>query len=159
MAQMPNRKPDVMQPLIQPTAVSRMITLFDRVYKLGVEDGCRYAHDEGRCREHIKTTNEPGRFGMIRDGYTSDAVDWQITLQKQAKEMSVYEPVRKMFVRMGKWAASNYYSCILPIAQDFYNKGVEDYLANPNAEEIAPSISFFAMVSRHSRVSFFVRSV
>lgn len=50
--------------------------------------------------------------------------------------MKIYEPIRKMFIRMGAWARSNFYSCILPIAQDFYNMGVEDFLANPNADTI-----------------------
>lgn len=124
------------QPLIEAKDVSKLITLFDRVYKLGVEDGYRYSHDEGLCREHIETTNYPGNFGLIRDGFISDEIDWQLTLQREAKAMKIYEAIRKMFIRMGAWARSNYYSCILPIAQDFYNMGVEDFLANPNADTI-----------------------
>lgn len=124
------------QPLIERTDVSRLLTLFDRVYKLGVEDGYNNSHDEGLCREHIETTNYPGNFGLIRDGFISDEIDWQLTLQREAKAMKIYEAVRKMFIRMGAWARSNYYSCILPIAQDFYNMGVEDFLANPNADTI-----------------------
>lgn len=124
------------QPLIEAKDVSKLITLFDRVYKLGVEDGYRYSHDEGLCREHIETTNYPGNFGLIRDGFISDEIDWQLTLQREAKAMKIYEAVRKMFIRMGAWARSNFYSCILPIAQEFYNMGVEDFLANPNADTI-----------------------
>lgn len=124
------------QPLITKPDVSRLLTLFDRVYKLGVEDGYRHSHDEGLCREHIETTNYPGNFGLIRDGFISDEIDWQLTLQREAKAMKIYEPIRKMFIRMGAWARSNFYSCILPIAQDFYNMGVEDFLANPNADTI-----------------------
>lgn len=125
------------QPLIDRTDVSRLLTLFDRIYKLGVEDGYNNSHDEGLCREHIETTNIPGNFGLIRDGFISDEIDWQLTLQREAKVMKIYEPIRKMFIRMGAWARSNFYSCILPIAQDFYNMGVEDYLANPGADTIA----------------------
>ena len=124
------------QPLIDRTDVSRLLTLFDRVYKLGVEDGYNNSHDEGLCREHIETTNYPGNFGLIRDGFISDEIDWQLTLQREAKAMKIYEAVRKMFIRMGAWARSNFYSCILPIAQEFYNMGVEDFLANPNADTI-----------------------
>lgn len=124
------------QPLIEAKDVSKLITLFDRVYKLGVEDGYNNSHDEGLCREHIETTNYPGNFGLIRDGFISDEIDWQLTLQREAKAMKIYEAVRKMFIRMGAWARSNYYSCILPIAQEFYNMGVEDFLANPNADTI-----------------------
>ena len=124
------------QPLIDRNDISRLITLYDRVYKLGVEDGYNNSHDEGLCREHIETTNYPGNFGLIRDGFISDEIDWQLTLQREAKAMKIYEAVRKMFIRMGAWARSNYYSCILPIAQEFYNMGVEDFLANPNADII-----------------------
>lgn len=124
------------QPLIERADVSRLITLFDRIYKLGVEDGYNNSHDEGLCREHIETTNYPGNFGLIRDGFISDEIDWQLTLQREAKAMKIYEAVRKMFIRMGAWARSNFYSCILPIAQEFYNMGVEDFLANPNADTI-----------------------
>lgn len=125
------------QPIIEPKDVSKLLTLFDRIYKLGVEDGYNNSHDEGLCREHIETTNIPGNFGLIRDGFISDEIDWQLTLQREAKVMKIYEPIRKMFIRMGAWARSNFYSCILPIAQDFYNMGVEDYLANPGADTIA----------------------
>ncbi|OKY84302.1 MAG: hypothetical protein BHV69_09765 [Bacteroidales bacterium 52_46] len=124
------------QPLIEAKDVSKLITLFDRMYKLGVEDGYQHSHDEGLCREHIETTNYPGNFGLIRDGFISDEIDWQLTLQREAKAMKIYEAVRKMFIRMGAWARSNFYSCILPVAQDFYNMGVEDFLANPNADTI-----------------------
>lgn len=124
------------QPLIDRTDVSRLLTLFDRIYKLGVEDGYQHSHDEGLCREHIETTNYPGNFGLIRDGFISDEIDWQLTLQREAKVMKIYEPIRKMFIRMGAWARSNFYSCILPVAQDFYNMGVKDFLANPNADTI-----------------------
>lgn len=124
------------QPLIEAKDVSKLITLFDRIYKLGVEDGYQHSHDEGLCREHIETTNYPGNFGLIRDGFISDEIDWQLTLQREAKAMKIYEAVRKMFIRMGAWARSNFYSCILPVAQDFYNMGVEDFLANPNTDTI-----------------------
>lgn len=124
------------QPLIEAKDVSKLITLFDRMYKLGVEDGYQHSHDEGLCREHIETTNYPGNFGLIRDGFISDEIDWQLTLQREAKAIKIYEAVRKMFIRMGAWARSNFYSCILPVAQDFYNMGVEDFLANPNADTI-----------------------
>lgn len=124
------------QPLIDRTDVSRLLTLFDRVYKLGVEDGYRHSHDEGLCREHIETTNYPGNFGLIRDSFISDAVEWELTLKGQAHIMKIYNPIRKMFNRMGAWAVCNYFSCILPIAQDFYNMGVEDFLANPSADTI-----------------------
>lgn len=124
------------QPLITKPDVSRLLRLFDRMYKLGVEDGYQHSYDEGLCREHIETTNYPGNFGLIRDGFISDEIDWQLTLQREAKAMKIYEAVRKMFIRMGAWARSNFYSCILPVAQDFYNMGVEDFLANPSADTI-----------------------
>lgn len=125
------------QPIIQKADVGRLITLFDRMYQLGVEDGYQHSYNEGLCREHIETTSYPGNFGLIRDGFISDEIDWQLTLQRQAKEGRIYKPIRKMFLRMGAWPRSNFYSCILPVAQDFYNKGVEDYLAAPGDDDLA----------------------
>lgn len=124
------------QPLIDRNDISRLITLYDRVYKLGVEDGYNNSHDEGLCREHIETTNYPGNFGLIRDGFISDAVDWQLTLQRQAKIVGVYTAIFKLFRMMGRWANGNYLGCALPIAQDFYCKGIEDVLADKNADNI-----------------------
>lgn len=125
------------QPLLEPADVSKLITLFDRMYKLGIEDANEHSYDEGLCREHIETTNKPGHFGLIRDGFISDALDWQLTLQKQANRLSIYKRIYRMFIRMGAWAKSTYYSCILPVAQDFYNLGIEDYFAHPNADTLA----------------------
>lgn len=114
--------------------ISRLISLFDRLYKLGVEDGCRFGGDEGLCRSHIEATREPGSFGLVRDGYFSDALDWQLTLLRQAKAAKIYASVHRLLVRMGAWGAVNYLSCILPLAQDFYNLGLSDYLDNPGAD-------------------------
>lgn len=120
--------------LIDARDVSKLISLFDRLYKLGVEDALQFLHDEGMCREHISVTSTPGKFGLLRDGFISDEIDWQLTIQQQAKVMGVYAPIRRMLTRMGAWAKSNYFSCILPLAQDFYNLGIKDALKKPSGD-------------------------
>lgn len=104
-------------------------------YKRGVNDAYRYSNDEGMLREHIEQTRDCGSFGFV-GGVTTKWVYWKNRLLEMGEEDRRFRPVNDFFERMGKFG-SNYLSVFLVLAQTFYNRGIEDWLNNPGADEIS----------------------
>lgn len=112
-----------------------LIRLFDTMYRIGVIDAYQ-VNSEGECADFVERTKEPGVFGRVIDGHTMDCNEWQLTLIVEARKRSMQGAMYRYFNRM-KIYRQNYLSVLLPIAQDFYNKGLQDYNDNPNAASLA----------------------
>jgi len=112
-------------------ACSALIRLLDTMYRMGVMDAYK-VNSDGECADFVEKTKEPGVFGRVIDGHTMDCNEWQLTLIVEARKQSMQGAMYRYFNRM-KIYRQNYLSVLLPIAQDFYNKGIQDYNANPNA--------------------------
>lgn len=106
-----------------------MIRLLDAVYKMGVSDAYKI-NNEGECMNFIEETSVPGVFGRAVNGYRMDWREWQLTLTAEARRKSLYGAMFRYFMRMKRYG-ENYLSVILPVAQEFYNKGLSDYHQNP----------------------------
>lgn len=119
------------QPIVTRDTILRMIGLLDWVYRLGIQHS-RELNDEGASREFLDTHNEVGVYGFITDGYNVGVLEWQLRLQKEARLTSMFGSMYQYFLRMGRYG-QNYLSCFLPIAQEWYNLGVQDYIDNPHA--------------------------
>lgn len=119
------------QPIIDRGVMLRMFGLLDWVYRLGIQHS-RELNDEGASREFLDTHNEVGVYGFITDGYNVGVLEWQLRLQKEARLTSMFGSMYQYFLRMGRYG-QNYLSCFLPIAQEWYNLGVQDYIDNPHA--------------------------
>lgn len=118
------------QPIVDRDTILKMISLLDFCYRLGVTDA-HAQDDEGLCREFIEKTSQPGVYGFLTDGYNVGVLEWQLRLTKQARLTSMFGSMYQYFNRMGRFS-SNYLSCSLPVAQEFYNKGVTDYCTAPD---------------------------
>lgn len=123
------------QPIIDRNTILKMISLLDWSYRLGVNNAYQ-ANDEGLCRAFIEKTSQPGMYGFITDDYNVGVLEWQLRLTKEARLTSMFGSMYQYFGRMGRFG-QNYLSVFLPIAQDFYNKGVQDYCAAPYACDMA----------------------
>lgn len=119
------------QPIIDRGVILRMIGLLDWCYRLGVKHA-REMNDEGASREFLDTHNEVGVYGFLSDGLNVGVLEWQLRLQKEARLTSMFGSMYQYFLRMGRYG-QNYLSCFLPIAQEWYNLGVQDYIDNPHA--------------------------
>lgn len=131
-------------PIIDKNTVSRMISLLDWVYRLGVE-AAREVEDEGLTREFLERTKEPGVYGLLSDSplYITWQ-EWTLRLMSKARSTCWNGAMVQFFNRMGRFA-SNYLSAFLPCSLMFYRRGVSDYLNAPNAVD-------FAMFQSKSRV-------
>ena len=123
------------QPIFDKKMARQMVRMFDSLYRFGVSH-CYSADDEGLCREFLEATYKPGVYGVIEDGYYISAREWQLRLQKLAGTISMKSPMYVLFGRMGNYL-SNYLGCFMPLAQDFYNKGVSDYLSYGHKADMA----------------------
>lgn len=104
-----------------------MVKAFDRLYHLGVRHAAEL-DDEGLCRERFDaTTNEPGVYGYLTDRRLLNPRRWLLRICDVVGRVAYGNPLYRIVTRMGN-VTSTYIGCFLPIAQDFYNKGVMDYL-------------------------------
>lgn len=112
-----------------------LMRLFDRMYKLGVNDAAA-ADDEGLVYSWTARTQEPGVFGRVGDETSHDPLYWQLTLQKTAFEMGAagrFTTYARMAGRYGR----NYLSVAWVVAQCFYNRGLRDWCDHPEAGGLA----------------------
>lgn len=131
-------------PIIDKPTVSRMISLLDWVYRLGVESA-REVEDDGLCREFLERTKEPGVYGLLSDNPTYITwQEWTLRLMSKARSTCWNGAMVQFFNRMGRFA-SNYLSAFLPCSLMFYRRGISDYLNAPTAVD-------FAMFQSKSRV-------
>lgn len=121
--------------VIDRATCNALIRLLDRIYRMGVMDAYQ-VNSEGECADFVERTKEPGVFGRVIDGHTMDCNEWQLTLIMEARKKSMHGAMYRYFNRMRIYR-QNYLSVLLPIAQDFYNKGIQDYNASPNAVSLA----------------------
>lgn len=115
------------QPTLDKNMAQQMVKMFDELYRLGVND-CISLEDDGRCQEFLEATAEPSVYGLLTDGYYISPKEWQLRLQVIAGRISLNSPMYRLFCRMGNYL-SNYLGCFLPLACDFYRKGIKDALA------------------------------
>lgn len=119
------------QGTISRTMVHKMISLLDWCYRLGVKHAYR-VNDDGLALEFIEKHREVGVYGFMTDNYNISVVEWQLRLLCEARRCSLYGVMYSYFEFMGRYGA-NFLSCFIPVAQEWYNMGVEDYTAAPSA--------------------------
>lgn len=108
--------------------------LFMACYKRGVNDAYLHGDDEGLLREHVELTRDFAKFGFV-GAATARWVYWKNRLSDLAEGGQFYKPVNAYFERMGNFG-SNYLSVMMAVAQTFYNRGIEDWLKDPHADEV-----------------------
>lgn len=113
----------------------QMVRMFDELYRQGVKD-CIDVADEGRCREFLEATTQPGVYGLLGDEFYISPKEWQLRLQVIAGRISLNSPMYRLFCRMGNYTA-NYLGCFLPLACDFYRKGISDALKYEHKLDVA----------------------
>lgn len=111
--------------------VQKMMSLLDWCYRLGVKQAY-HVNDDGRAIEFVEQHREIGVYGFLTDDYNIDVVEWQLRLLCEARRGSLYGSMYSYFEYMGRYGA-NFLSCFIPVAQEWYNMGVEDYTAAPYA--------------------------
>jgi hypothetical protein len=111
---------------------SCILWTFDHFYKLGIRDA-QDERDEMFCLEFINKTTVPGMFGLVGDENLLSGSEWILAICYQLRGTRVVTTMRKLMDRITR---DNYYWCLLPLIQDFYNKGMKDFYAKPKYDNI-----------------------
>lgn len=118
------------EPIITRELVTKMVSLLDWAYRLGVESAFE-ANDEGLCHEFLERTAEPGVYGLLPDLYMNWQ-EWALRLMSKAR-MTSWNGAMSRYLTLAGSFGSNYLSCFYVVAQRFYNEGVKAYLSAPHA--------------------------
>lgn len=109
-----------------------IINILMACYKAGVKDA-EYVSDPMLCQDFKNTVKEPGVYGRVIHDYTMNQREWRISLLYINGERASSGYLRELLqnIQPGK----SYVSCVLPIAQDFYALGLDDYNAYPHIHD------------------------
>lgn len=113
--------------LITRREASCILWTLDHFYKLGVQDA-QEERDEMFCLEFIEKTLVPGSFGRVKENTLLSGSEWILFILYELRSTNVITAMRKF---MNKITRNNFYWCVLPIIQDFYNKGIKDFYKYP----------------------------
>lgn len=111
--------------------VQKMVSLLDWCYRLGVKQAY-HVNDDGLAIEFVEKHREVNVYGFLVDDYDVGVVEWQLRLLCEARRCSLYGAMYRYFEHMGRYGM-NFLSCFIPVAQEWYNMGVEDYTTAPYA--------------------------
>lgn len=120
---------------ITPYGMSRIVSLFDHLYRKGIRDAHR-ERNEGLCREHIEATSVAGFFGFIETDPKVEWGEWGIELARITRRTG-FSNIISEILRLDRRFGSTYLSCAFTIAQGFYNLGIKHYIEHPNADDVA----------------------
>lgn len=115
----------------RPTALvlSRVIM---ECYRRGINDAFENIDDEGLILGHIEETKGCKRFGFIGET-ASSYLWWRNRLLDIGEKMGRYKTVDEyLSKRVGGKLGTNFFSVFIVLTVEFYNRGLLDYLNNPN---------------------------
>lgn len=106
-----------------------LLSLLDFAYKQGVLSAYD-ADDERYCEEFVSKHKDGTSFGLLEvQGEDITWKEWRWTLTCWARQARVYLIAREYLDHI---AGRNYLWAVLPVAFDFYLKGIEDWVKYPN---------------------------
>lgn len=109
-----------------------LMRLFDALYKLGVEDAISIGN-ESQCEEFCERMFAAEKFGRIINDFEYSWREWKYRLTQVVYEDVMYrKQCLKFFDCISSY--STYLACALPVAMDFYMKGLKDYVDYPNSD-------------------------
>lgn len=113
---------------IDKSTARAILYLFMSCYKAGLKDA-ENVRDDALCEEFKATVREPGVFGRVINDYTVGQKSWRIDLLyingNRASSTYAYKLLKYMDT------VSSIISCVLPISQEFYIQGLDDFNSYP----------------------------
>lgn len=107
--------------------LSQVVRLFDDMYRKGYMDAY-LVRDDGRIFEFIENTSKVGVYGILTDGYLMSWFEYKLRLNQHIYKWSRRAVMQKIFDGIRKMYGGDMTSCIIPLAQSYYNSGAEAYL-------------------------------
>lgn len=111
-----------------------LIRLFNDCYKTGLRDA-ESVYDKIMCDELKEEVSEPGVYGFVTKPYRMEQKEWRLHLMLINGTNSRNKNVDNYLSYLTP--NSGYFLCVLPIAQDFYVQGLDDFNKNPTLIDLS----------------------
>lgn len=106
---------------------------FDACYRQGVLDAYNI-DDEEKCKDFVNRMKSPKKFSLLYVDYDMTWQEWRAILFRWCITERLIIFADEVLNRIKTY--SGYLSVFLPIAMDFYCKGILDFVAYPNPTKI-----------------------
>lgn len=106
--------------------------IFNTCYKTGVKDA-EYVSDKDLVYSFAEDVRTPGVYGRIIDSRLLNARQWQCAIPTMNDGCPVSRSSMDYLMNIERY--NKMFSCALPISQEFYLLGVNDYNKNPTIHD------------------------
>lgn len=114
--------------VIERSVARGIFNILNTCYKAGVKDA-EYVNDHDLCETFANEVRVPNVYGRVKDENLMNAVQWRCAIPLINAGCPLPKASIEFLVCIDKY--HKLYQCSLPIAQEFYIKGMEDFNKNP----------------------------
>lgn len=120
--------------LIKESEARAIINLMMSCYKAGLKDAEEIC-DKYTCEDFKKEVRVPGVYGRVRDEFLMEEKEWRMSLMFMDNHIRVPQNTINLVqsINFGKTILS----CVLPISQEYYILGIDDFNVYPNIHEFS----------------------
>lgn len=120
--------------LIKESEARAIINLMMSCYKAGLKDSEEIC-DKYTCEDFKKEVRVPGVYGRVRDEFLMEEKEWRMSLMFMDNHIRVPQNTINLVqsINFGKTILS----CVLPISQEYYILGIDDFNVYPNIHEFS----------------------
>ena len=120
--------------LIKDSDARAIINLMMSCYKAGLKDAEEIC-DKYTCEDFKKEVRVPGVYGRVRDEFLMEEKEWRMSLMFMDNHIRVPQNTINLVqsINFGK----SILSCVLPISQEYYILGIDDFNVYPHIHEFS----------------------
>ena len=120
--------------LIKESEARAIINLMMSCYKAGLKDSEEIC-DKYTCEDFKKEVRVPGVYGRVRDEFLMEEKEWRMSLMFMDNHIRVPQNTINLVqsINFGKTILS----CVLPISQEYYILGIDDFNVYPHIHEFS----------------------
>lgn len=120
--------------LIKESDARAIINLMMSCYKAGLKDAEEIC-DKYTCEDFKKEVRVPGVYGRVRDEFLMEEKEWRMSLMFMDNHIRVPQNTINLVqsINFGK----SILSCVLPISQEYYILGIDDFNVYPHIHEFS----------------------
>lgn len=120
--------------IIKESDARAIINLMMSCYKAGLKDAEEIC-DKYTCEDFKKEVRVPGVYGRVRDEFLMEEKEWRMSLMFMDNHIRVPQNTINLVqsINFGK----SLLSCVLPISQEYYILGIDDFNVYPHIHEFS----------------------
>ena len=120
--------------LIKESEARAIINLMMSCYKAGLKDAEEIC-DKYTCEDFKKEVRVPGVYGRVRDEFLMEEKEWRMSLMFMDNHIRV--PQNTINLVQGINFGKSLLYCVLPISQEYYILGIDDFNVYPHIHEFS----------------------